>query len=155
MQTCAQPSGPGPHEAYFGSNLPAGSWLRSACRFWDALAQVPVDSLWRAVALSDWGNASCLNVNSWAWSIHRCLSDLRHPVRVDRHFLPLLEVTVFSGSTLLVNSTAGRCLRSARVPALQSRPALKSTCGGLHCLARYVQRIYLNLRLGLTQVCKL
>ncbi len=67
-------------------------WLRSACRFWNALAQGPESCLWRAVALSDWGDALARNVRNWAWSLHMCLTHLGYPLHVDRRRLPLLSI---------------------------------------------------------------
>jgi len=71
---------------------PSHVWLRSTCRFWNALAQRPEGCLWRATALSDWADALTSNIKNWAWSLHQCLTDLGYPLHVDRRRLPLLSV---------------------------------------------------------------
>jgi len=65
---------------------PSHIWLRSACRFWNALAQRPDGCLWRAAALSDWA------VQNWAWSVHMCLTALGYPLHVDRRRMALLSI---------------------------------------------------------------
>ena len=67
---------------------PQAVWLRSACRFWNALSAAPEGSLQRAVALSDWDDAISHNVKNWAWSLQRELSGLGYTFHIDFHFSP-------------------------------------------------------------------
>jgi len=67
-----------------GVRSPESVWLRSVCRFWNALVAAPEGSLQRAVALSDWEDATCRNVENWTLSLLRCLSDLGYPITRQR-----------------------------------------------------------------------
>ena len=72
---------------------PESVWLRSACRFWNALASAPEDSLQRAVALSDWADAtSSSEVHNWAWSLRHRLSDLGYDLRVAERCMERINV---------------------------------------------------------------
>ena len=73
-----------------GVASPQALWLRGVLRFLDALARAPADSLWRAVALSDWDDAIVRNVKNWAWYLYSTLRDLDYPVHIDRRALPLV-----------------------------------------------------------------
>ena len=72
---------------------PESVWLRSACRFWNTLASAPEDSLQRAVALSDWADAtSSGEVHNWAWSLRHRLSDLGYDLRVAERCMERINV---------------------------------------------------------------
>ena len=72
---------------------PEAVWLRSACRFYNALAAAPEGSLQHAVALSDWDDAISCNVQNWAWSLQSALSDKGYAFHIDRHRLFPLDIT--------------------------------------------------------------
>lgn len=67
-------------------------WLRSALRFWNTLAEAPVGSLHRDVALSDWEEAVVRNVRNWAWSVWSSVRDLGYVLPIDRHRMPCIDI---------------------------------------------------------------
>ncbi len=142
-QTCAPPVG-SIRSIYIDQFCRPATGCVARAGSGDALAQAPEGSLWRAVELSECDYAvACTSTAGRGLSTVACQTSGSPGVWTVTVCL-CFQVTLFSGSTLLVNSTAGRRLRSAHVPALPSGPALQSTCGGLHRLTRYVQRILIR-----------
>ena len=79
---------------------PEWLWLRSACRFWNALCAAPEGSLHKAVALSDWADAGRRRPSrNWAWSLQQHLSDLGYVFHLDHRCM--IPIDVAAALTLL------------------------------------------------------
>ena len=91
---------------------PQAVWLRSACRFWNALSAAPEGSLQRAVALSDWDDAISRNVKNWAWSLHHELSALGYALHIDRRRMFPLDIPAVLE---LHDARAGQCWENCDV----------------------------------------
>ena len=83
-----------------GMHSPEWLWLRSACRFWNALCAAPEGSLHKAVALSDWADAGRRRPpRNWAWSLQQRLSDLGYVFHLDHRCM--IPIDVAAALTLL------------------------------------------------------